>query len=44
MPEAHAMSMPEDDRTGLYDPSEEYSWDQDNPYPLDPDDDEEEDE
>jgi hypothetical protein len=38
--------MPEDERSGLYDPDEEFAWDQDNGYPLDPgdDDDEEEDE
>lgn len=37
------MSMPEDERSGLYDPEEEVAWDQDNAYPLDGDDDEEED-
>ena len=38
------VRMPEDDRTGLYDPTEEYAWDFDNGYPLDPDDDDGEDE
>jgi hypothetical protein len=37
--------MPEDGRDGLYDPDEEFAWDSDLGYPLDPgDDDEEEDE
>lgn len=30
--------MPEDERDGLFDPDEEYPWDQDNAYPLDEDD------
>ena len=34
------MTMPEDERSGLFDPDEEYAWDQDNAYPLDEDDDE----
>jgi hypothetical protein len=40
------MNMPEEERSGLYDPDEEFPWDQDSVYPLDPgdDDDEEEDE
>jgi len=36
--------MPEDERSGLFDPDEEYGWDSDNGYPLDPGDDDEEDE
>lgn len=32
--------MPDDERSGLYDPDEEYAWDMDNNYPLDPDDEE----
>ena len=36
--------IPEDERSGLYDPTEEYAWDFDNGYPLDPDDDDGEDE
>jgi hypothetical protein len=31
------MKMPEDERDGLYDPEEEYPWDQDNAYDLDDD-------
>lgn len=30
--------MPEEERSGLYDPDEEFPWDFDNAYPLDPDD------
>lgn len=29
--------MPEDERSGLYDPDEECPWDSDLPYPLDED-------
>ena len=36
--------MPEDERSGLYDPEEEYPWDFDNAYPLDPDEDDGDDE
>ncbi len=27
--------MPEDERSGIYDPDEEYPWDTDLPYSLD---------
>ena len=36
--------MPEEERTGLYDATEEYAWDSDNGYPLDPGDDDDEEE
>jgi hypothetical protein len=36
--------LPEEERSGLYDPDEEYPWDQDINYPTDRWDDEEEEE
>lgn len=38
------MSMPEEERYFEYDPLEEFAWDFDNGYALDPGDDEDDDE